>query len=605
MYIFDEYDEYYRNPGGAVRTPGTLVVRLKLLRSVTTGASVSIRRDGGEPCDVAMVFTGVTGAYDVYECTLEFDTPGLFWFNFLVDHIAGMQITIPERIGGLFQVTAYAQDPVIPDWIHGGVMYQIFVDRFKSSGSIRVKPGSVFRDDWGGTPGYMPDEEGLVRSNDFFGGDIYGIINELPYLDQLGVTCIYLSPVFEAASNHKYDTGNFMKVDSAFGGDAAFERLCAEAKSRGIRIILDGVFNHVGADSKYFNKYGNYSQPGAYQGEESPWYGWFTFRENGKYDSWWGIETLPALNKLNESYRDYICGEDGVIAHWTKKGVSGWRLDVVDELPDAFLYPLCEAIKRERSNAVIIGEVWEDASNKISYDVRRRYFLGGQLDSVMNYPLRDAIIACVRDSDAENLADTMAWMSLNYPDHVLHSLMNVLGTHDTERILTALSGVDKPDTKASMESFRLDEAQLTVAKRRLKLAATLQFTLPGVPCVFYGDEAGIEGWTDPFNRMCYPWGNEDARQIEWYKTISRLRRENDCFKEGRYELVQAHAGVFAFSRGSGNARVLVAVNCSNSDRGLKADGFNYDLLKNEYTNSLTVKAGEPAVFAINEKGTNR
>jgi len=207
MYIFDEYDEYYRNPGGAVRTPGTLVVRLKLLRSVTTGASVSIRRDGGEPCDVAMVFTGVTGAYDVYECTLEFDTPGLFWFNFLVDHIAGMQITIPERIGGLFQVTAYAQDPVIPDWIHGGVMYQIFVDRFKSSGSIRVKPGSVFRDDWGGTPGYMPDEEGLVRSNDFFGGDIYGIINELPYLDQLGVTCIWhnqRTAVSGSAGRHLY-----------------------------------------------------------------------------------------------------------------------------------------------------------------------------------------------------------------------------------------------------------------------------------------------------------------------------------------------------------------------------------------------------------------
>ena len=605
MYIFDEYDEYFRYPGGAVCTPGELKLRLKLLRSVTTGSKVCIRPDGDEPSEVDMDFAGVTGAYDIYECTLKFETPGLFWFNFLVEHIAGMQITIPERVGGLFQVTVHSPDTASPDWIKGGVIYHVFVDRFKQGGELRLKPGAIFRDDWGGSPEYLPDEEGVLRSNDFFGGDIQGIIDELPYLEQLGVTCIFLSPVFEAESNHKYDTADFLKIDSAFGGCDAFEKLCSDAGERGMKVILDGVFNHVGADSIYFNKYGKYEQPGAYQGEQSPWYGWFTFRENGKYDSWWGIEQLPALNKLNENYSDFICGEDGVIAHWTKKGVSGWRLDVVDELPDAFLYPLCRAIKRERSDAMIVGEVWEDASNKVSYDVRRRYLLGGQLDSVTNYPLRDAIIACIRDSDAENLADTMARLTLNYPDSIVHSNMNVLGSHDTERILTALSGVDKPDTRGAMESFRLDEAQLAVAKRRLKLAATLQFTLPGVPCVYYGDEAGLEGWTDPFNRRCYPWGSEDNKLIEWYRTISKLRREHACFKDGRYELVQAHDGVFAFVRGAGNERVLVAVNSSISDRNIIADGFNYDLLNFEYTDSLTVKAGEPAMFAINEKGANR
>ena len=600
MYIFDEYDEYFRSPGGAVRTPGELTLRLKLLRGAALTAKVHLKHDGDAHTEHVMAYSGVSGAYDIYECALEFSAPGLYWYNFRIDHISGTVTTVPERAGSWMQVTAYAPDEVTPDWIRGGVMYQIFIDRFNRGGELNLSPGAVYRDDWGGCPEYLPDEEGVLRSNDFFGGDLYGIIEKMQYFKELGVTCLYLNPVFEASSNHKYDTGDFLKIDPAFGGDEAFEKLCAEADKRGIKIILDGVFNHVGVDSKYFNRYGKYGQPGAYQGEESQWYNWFTFRENGKYDTWWGIETLPALNKLNEDYRDFICGENGVIAYWTKKGVSGWRLDVVDELPDAFLYPLCDAIKREKRDAIIIGEVWEDASNKISYDVRRRYFLGGQLDSVMNYPLREAIITCIRDSDAENLADTMAWMCLNYPENILHSLMNILGTHDTERILTALSGADKPEVKSEMVSFRLDDAQLATARRRLRLASTLQYTLPGIPCLYYGDEAGMEGWTDPFNRRCYPWGREDNEQIGWYKTISRLRREYDCFKDGKYELIQAHSGVFAFTRGTGGSRVLVAVNCSNSDRALMADRFNFDLIENEFTDSLTVKAGEPAMFAIKE-----
>ena len=281
-----------------------------------------------------------------------------------------------------------------------------------------------------------------------------------------------------------------------------------------------------------------------------------------------------------------------------RKGVSGWRLDVVDELPDVFLDPLCRAMRREKSDALIVGEVWEDASNKIAYDVRRRYFLGGQLDSVTNYPLRDAIIACVTDAQVERIASLMDRQCQNYPENVLSSLMNILGTHDTMRILTVLGGANLPQTREEMASFRLNQEQLETAKRRLKLASTIQFTLPGVPCVFYGDEAGMEGGADPFCRKCYPWGREDSGLTEWYARLGKIRNERKCFSSGKYVLVEARAGVFAFTRGEGSERVLVAVNAGDDDRILQAGDFNFDLLKNEYTDSLTIRAGKPAIFAI-------
>jgi glycosidase len=365
-----------------------------------------------------------------------------------------------------------------------------------------------------------------------------------------------------------------------------------------MKVILDGVFNHVGSDSVYFNRYGRYDSVGAYQDYHSPYRDWFTFHDDGSYAAWWGIELLPAVNKLNKQYRDYICGKDGVIAHWARKGVSGWRLDVVDELPDEFLDPLCEAMRRENGGVFITGEVWEDASHKIAYSVRRRYFLGGQLHSVTNYPLKNAIIAYVKDGDILRLARTMTDLCRNYPKNVLDSLMNIVGTHDTMRILTVLSGAALPDGKQAMSHFRLSADELALAKKRLKLAAALQFTLPGVPCVYYGDEAGMEGGADPFNRVCYPWGHEDSDLLDWYKHLSRIRRGNSCFKDGEYKLIEARNGLFAFTRGSDEQRILVAVNVSDSERTLTAPGFDYDLIKNEHIDLLTVEAGKTGIFRI-------
>jgi glycosidase len=321
------------------------------------------------------------------------------------------------------------------------------------------------------------------------------------------------------------------------------------------------------------------------------------FNSDGTYESWWGIELLPAVNKNNAEYRDFLCGNDGVIAHWTRKGVSGWRLDVVDEIPDSLLDPLCVAMRRENKNVYIAGEVWEDASHKIAYSVRRRYFLGGQLNSVTNYPLKKAIIACVKDGDINELVNTMSSLCKNYPKHVLDSLMNIIGTHDTMRILTVLSGAHFPEGKLAMSHFKLSYEQLLLAKKRLKLASALQFTLPGVPCLYYGDEAGMEGGADPFNRVCYPWGHEDKELISWFSKLSKIRKQFDCFKNGQYTLIEARDGLFAFTRGNGDDRVLVAINISDKDRTVTAKGFTFDLLKEESTNVLNIKTGNVGIFS--------
>jgi len=596
LYLFDESDIYFRSPDSAIEVPGTLTLQIKLRRGETKNPRVCLYPDGGNVQETAMVYVHAVGGYDVYKVELSFNNAGLYWYHFLIDTVYGNTFSVPEYAGGGFQITVYKPDRAQPDWIWGGMIYHIFVDRFRNDGNIKVNPGAVYRADWGGCPYFLPDERGIVRNNDFFGGNLYGIIEKLPYLEELGVTCIYLSPIFEADSNHKYDTGNFMKVDEFFGGDEALEELCKKAGEKGMKVILDGVFNHVGSNSVYFNRYGRYDSVGAYQNYKSPYRDWFTFNDDGTYASWWGIELLPAVNKQNKQYKEFLCGEDGVIAHWMKKGVSGWRLDVVDEVPDTLLDPLCAAMRREDEKTYIVGEVWEDASHKIAYSIRRRYFLGGQLDSVTNYPLKNAIIACVKDGDIDRLANTMSAICRNYPKNVLDSLMNIVGTHDTMRILSVLSGANFPEGKLAMSHFKLEEHELALAKRRLKLAAALQFTLPGVPCVYYGDEAGMEGGADPFNRVCYPWGHEDNDLISWYKLLSTLRKVYSCFKDGKYTLIEAREGLFAFTRGEGNNRILVAVNVSETNKTVTASEFTFDLIRGEQTDVLNINAGEVGIF---------
>ena len=338
-----------------------------------------------------------------------------------------------------------------PSWLSGGLMYQIFPDRFARSPEYTPpdQPKEyILRNDWGGKPNDKPDEKGILKNNDFFGGNLLGIKEKLPYLKDLGVTVIYMNPIFKAYSNHRYDTADYKSIDPILGTETDLIDLCRAAKEAGIRIILDGVFNHTGSDSIYFNKDGNFPELGAYQSKDSPYYKWYHFTEYpDKYDAWWGVRILPSINEEEPSYLDYIIrDEDSVIKHWLRCGISGYRLDVVDELPDLFLDELRKAVKAVDEDAAIIGEVWEDAATKISYGQKRHYLDGTQLDSVMNYPVRAAIIRFLcEDGSAAALFDTIGQLQAHYPKTVFFGLMNILGTHDTPRILTLLEDGCTPE----------------------------------------------------------------------------------------------------------------------------------------------------------------
>ena len=399
----------------------------------------------------------------------------------------------------------------------------------------------------------------------FFGGDLYGIIDKLDYIEELGVTCLYLSPIFDAYSNHKYDTGDYMSVDSMFGSEKALDTLIKEAKKRNIHIIFDGVFNHTGADSIYFNKFGNYSSVGAYQSKESPYYEWYNFRNYpDDYECWWDVKILPRVNSDSLSYQKYILGDGGVVEKWMKKGIDGFRLDVADELSDSFLRTLNKKLKSINPNGIVYGEVWEDASNKIAYDKRKKYFLGNELDSVMNYPLREAIIAYIKHGDSEKLYSTCKMLYSHYPKHNADLLMNLLGTHDTERILTVLGGESSEGyTNAQLSTKRMTRQERKTAVSLLKLAYSIVATVPGVPCIYYGDEAGMEGYRDPFNRLPYPWGKEDKELLDYYKRIGRIRKNEPVFKDGYFEIIECNEDLLSFARYKENSFAVTIVNRSD------------------------------------------
>lgn len=506
---------------------------------------------------------------------------GLFYYAFDVDSRYGLRYIRQSRIGlpelrgddfsdGAFALTVYERKYPAPESWYGGIIYHIFVDRFKSSGKCEPKPYAKMEPDWYGGIKEFPAFPGAPLANEsFFGGDLYGIRDKLDYIKSLGVTCIYLSPVFDAHSNHKYDTGNYEHVDSMFGGKRALDRLIAAAKKLGIRVILDGVFNHTGDDSKYFNKYGRYTGPGAYNSDRSKYYKWYKFFDYpDDYESWWGIKILPRVNSSDESYIEYISGKDGIIDKYTSSGIAGWRLDVVDELSDEFVERLAQRAHESAKDDVplVIGEVWEDASCKIAYGHRRRYFLGDQLDSVMNYPMRAAIINFVAYRDETILMRSLFKMWEHYPHEVCHAVMNLLGTHDTVRIITTLAG-DSPDgfKNAELAVKKMTSEQYARGRRLVELAYMINATIPGIPSIYYGDEAGVEGYSDPFNRLPFPWGREDVELLSFYRDIGELRRNNDVYKKGELFICRFNiVGFMMFGRGDGEHTYYTAVNRSDN-----------------------------------------
>lgn len=610
---FHSRDLFYKSIFGAVKTGEPLRLRLVLPRSFSACAAYFVlTHDGEAPVEHGMYWAGMHGeTQEIWDLELEIPERGLYFYHFAYDSAWGRGAVyhIGDGAGAIanavtpqkeWQLTVYDADFQTPDWLKGGVMYQIFPDRFYNSGKPKknVPADRILRTDTENQPYWRPDAEGKVRNNDYFGGDLAGITEKLPYLQSLGVTCIYLNPIFEAHSNHRYNTADYLKIDPLLGDENDFRTLCKAAKERDIRVILDGVFSHTGDDSLYFNRTGRYNTLGAYNSQKSLYYPWYTFFDYpNRYKSWWGFETLPEVNEESPAYLKFINGENGVVKKWLRLGASGWRLDVADELPDAFIDALSASAKAEKSDALVLGEVWEDATTKWAYGVRRRYLQGGQLDSVMNYPFANAILNFARSGIAEGFFRAVMNIVENYPKPALDCLMNHIGTHDTERAITKIMGESAEGRDREWQSKRvLSTADYQKGTLLLKLAAVLQFTLPGVPCIYYGDEAGMQGYKDPFNRGCYPWGHEDKTLISFYQKLGALRRTIGCLKTGRMQFISAMLGCVAYTRIGENDSLLVIANRNEHD-------ITYDLPEDwQYTRELL--HGSPVTSCVNVASMN-
>lgn len=574
MIPFHAHDKQYKSISGALATDQSVQLRITLPRSIScSGARLVMVKENETPVRYALLWAGMNGE-DMEWWDLHFSatTPGLYWYHFELDTPWGMHEIKDtgngagqlDAAGSAFQLTVYDKAFRTPDWLRGGLIYQIFPDRFYNSGQAKKKVPAdrILRTDWGNEPYWKPREDGRMMNNDFFQGDLKGIEQKLDYIQALGVTCIYLNPVFESHSNHRYDTADYRAIDPLLGEEADLKALCKEAGQRGIRVILDGVFSHTGSDSRYFNSSRRYDTLGAYNSKDSPFYSWYKFIDwPNHYQSWWGIDVLPELTEETASFQDFICGADGVLNHWQKCGVSGWRLDVADELPDSFLDKLRAAVKKTDPQAIVIGEVWEDATTKFAYGQRRRYFMGAQLDSVMNYPFAGGILDFIRYGNGESLLGTVMAIVDHYPPQVVAVLMNHIGTHDTERAITRLAGEPAAGHDRYWQSGRvLSQQQYERGAALLKLASALQYTLPGVPSLYYGDEAGMQGYRDPFNRFAFPWDGINQDLHRWYTRLGQIRQGCKALIDGDFSPVSSTADTVIYTRAGRGNTLLVAVN---------------------------------------------
>ena len=576
--VFDSRDPAYKAPFGAVPSGTRVAFTLRPPRAEGFSRAVLYARfeqRGDETRRVSMPWRGTELGYDEFTCALDVgDYVGLVWYRFVLERLDGGRSKLGE-----YQLTVYDDGESVPDWFGQGVSYQIFPDRFRRTGTpdpAGLVGDRVVHPVWDGVPDWQPDENGRVRNRDYFGGTLAGITEKLDYLKSLGVDTLYLCPIFEAAENHRYGTADYKKIDPMLGSEEDFSRLCDGLHARGMRLILDGVFNHTGAVSRYFNADGFYPDLGAAQSEDSPYAGWYHFtRWPDEYDSWWGVRTLPAVNEGDPTYRAFIFGDgDSVVRRWLRAGADGWRLDVVDELPDDFVGGLRSAVREEKPDATVLGEVWEDGSNKIAYGVRRRHIWGGHCDGLMNYPFRKAALDYLQGGDASEFIAAMEALRENYPPFAFYNAMNALGTHDTPRVLTLLGmgGAREDAGRLWRSAARLDAAQRRRGAELLRVGTALTFCFPGSPTVYYGDEAGMEGFEDPFNRRPYPWGGEDLSLIAWFSALGGLRRTHPALRRGDLRYVAGEGGLLAFTRSAEGETILCACNAGEGEARLSCSG---------------------------------
>ncbi len=593
--LYDSKNLKFKSPFGTLKENESCSIAVLVPQHCKTN-SVYIKfktEDLNDACSFELFKEKEENDYEIYRTNFKIDKAGLYFYCFYIEteisnfHLYKQNFSDTNMEEGEFwQLSVIPQSFNVPKNYMGSVMYQIFPDRFYKEGTANLN-GKLepfyLHENLLETPNFLPNSKGEVLNNDFYGGNLKGITKKLPYLKELGVKVIYLNPIFKAFSNHRYDTCDYKKIDELLGTEEDLKILVKKAHKLNIKIILDGVFSHTGSRSIYFDANKEFST-GVKSNKNSPYKNWFNLEENGEYTSWWGIKTLPCVNELSKDFLNYIIyDEDSVVAHWLNLGVDGFRLDVADELPDKFILALRKRIKEINKDAFLIGEVWEDASNKISYLKRREYFTAGELDSVMNYPFKEAIINyLLLKDDGNGFMKTVMTIAENYPKEVLHSLMNILSTHDTLRILTALNNkqIDKKEDRAV---YKMTTEELKTATQKLKIAAFLQFSLPGMPSIYYGDEIGTEGYEDPFCRSFFDWNKTNNNPLlDFYKALSKTKNKTLPLKYGDIRFLENQNGIIVFERKYNGKKVTAATNLSESDITLNAkkvvfgDGFIKD-----------------------------
>lgn len=587
---FNPFFEYNKVPSGAVKINDKITMRISISKGFNIwNLSLILKSDSTNEFFIYPLFFEYDDGFNVYKVEFSIPVADIYWYNFKFDDCYGTHYIIPDNnmdaclsddLYLSFQLSVHNELNKNLDWFKGGVMYQILPDRFCNVDNNYCHDNCYMHKDWNEHPSYLP-VNGKILNNDFFGGNIKGIISKLDYLESLNVKAIYLNPISLSLSNHRYDTADYLTLDPTLGTEEDFRKLCLLAKKRKMGIILDGVFNHTGSNSIYFNRENLFNEVGAYQSKESKYYDWYRFIDYpNKYYCWWDFDTLPDVNQ-SSSFVDFVTQK--VIKKWIRLGASGYRLDVVDELNSHFVEEIRKSIYEENKNAILIGEVWEDASNKEAYGVRRHYFEGNELDSVMNYPLRRAIINFVCFKDSISLRNTLRQLVNNYPKEVLDSLMNILGTHDTERILSVCGNINfSRMDRVEIANFKMDKHQYNDAIKRLKIAAILQYTLPGVPCIYYADEVGMEGYKDPFCRKTFPWDNINNDLLDLYKKLGQIRNDK-AFFDGKYYELFAGDKTFGFRR----ENIYILANVSNES--IYYDINAYDMITEERNTRFEIK----------------
>ena len=546
--LFNSYDPYFKQPFGAVRAGQSVHLTLCIPEELGyVDPHLVIQKEGkyDVPVYYRMKFDGQTPKQNHFSVDVTLNDVGLYFYYFDLYTDFRRIVRGPDNCGVVswqdgekWQITVYESDFRTPETFKGKVFYQIFPDR-------------LYQADKHAEPFWQPNETGGHLNEDYFGGDLKGIQLKLPYLHEMGVDYLYLNPIFEAHSNHRYNTADYLNVDPLLGTNEDFETLCKEAAKYGIGIVLDGVFSHTGSDSRYFNREGRYGEGGAYRDPNSPYRSWYDFdpKYKGGYRSWWGFETLPEVNEENPSYVEFITGKGGVIDTWLNLGASGFRLDVADELPDDFIEKIRAAVKSHGEDKLLLGEVWEDATTKEAFGRRRTYLRGHGLDAVMNYSFRSATLDYLHGADVTAVADALMQICEHYPAPALNCAMNFLSTHDTERAITAIAGEPCNGHDRYWQSKRvIPSGQMDEAIRRELLGYAMIFTLPGVPCVYYGDEIAMQGYRDPFNRAFFDWNSTEQRLRGPIKTLAALRRSCDAFDGGRLEIVRAEGDILHYRR---------------------------------------------------------